>query len=230
MNREASGLTAGLFVRYLLVQKPLPEMMHIRAESRPTQCVYCSSPILQRWGGRLRAVKDPHIHRALVYRYRCCQCRRTLRQAQGRLFRHYPEGITHAGQSRRLVQFAALCWVLGLSPRGNSAILSVWHSQSECLSNPLRGLPFPVALSHMSVWRDLQAQAVVLKRRLPGCGCWVWMGCIHVSPGRSNHSGERGLGQRPASGARGHPRERLVSGGQVAHTVRGCLGDGSVGE
>jgi hypothetical protein len=112
-------------------------------ENRPAQCVYCHSPILQRWGGRLRAIKDTHIRQALVYRYRCCQCRRT--------FRHYPEGITSAHQSQRLIVYAALCWVLGLSLRGASAILSA----------------FPVALCHMSVWRDVQAQAVALKRRLP---------------------------------------------------------------
>lgn len=38
------------------------------------------------------------------------------------------------------------------------------------------------------------------------------MGCIHVSPGRSNHSGVRELGHRPAGGARGHSRERLAGG------------------
>ena len=112
-------------------------------ESRPARCVHCGSPLLQRWGGRVRAIKDPHIHQALVYRYRCCQCQRT--------FRHYPEGITHARQSQRLIQFAALCWVLGLSLRATSGILSV----------------FPVELSHTSVWNDLQALSARLKRQLP---------------------------------------------------------------
>jgi hypothetical protein len=113
------------------------------AEKRPAQCIYCRSPLLQRWGGRLRAIKDTHVRQALVYRYRCCQCKRT--------FRHYPDGITSARQSQRLMLFAALAWVLGLSLRSASAILSA----------------FPVELSHMSVWRDVQAQAAALRRRLP---------------------------------------------------------------
>jgi hypothetical protein len=32
------------------------------SENRPAGCVYCDSPILQRWGGRLRGVKDTHVH------------------------------------------------------------------------------------------------------------------------------------------------------------------------
>ena len=113
-------------------------------ETRPAGCRYCASPVLQRWGGALRAVKDPHVKQALIYRYRCCQCKRT--------FRHYPEGLTHAHQSQRLVQLAALGWVLGLSLRGTSGILSA----------------FPVALSHTSIWWDVQALSAQLKRRLPG--------------------------------------------------------------
>jgi hypothetical protein len=62
---------------------------------------------------------------------------------------------------------AALCWVLGLSLRGTSGILSVWHSLCECLSNPHSGLPLPVELSHTSVWNDLQALSARLKRQLP---------------------------------------------------------------
>lgn len=113
------------------------------AENRPAQCVYCGSPLLQRWGSVERTVKDPHVHHALVYRYRCTEC--------GRTFRHYPDGISAARQSQRLVQLAALGWVLGLSLRGTSAILSA----------------FPVLLSHTSIWKDVQAQAVALKRKLP---------------------------------------------------------------
>jgi transposase-like protein len=113
------------------------------AENRPTQCVYCGSCLLQRWGSVAKAVKDPHVHQAIVYRYHCCQCQRT--------FRHHPEGLTAARQSQRLVVLAALCWVLGLSLRGTSAILSA----------------FPVLLSHTSIWKDVQAQAVALKRKQP---------------------------------------------------------------
>lgn len=113
------------------------------SESRPTQCPHCGRTILQRWGGRLREIKDTHVRQALVYRYRCSACRRT--------FRHYPEGVTHARQSQRLIQFSALSWVLGLSLRGTSAILSA----------------FPVALSHTSIWNDVQALAARLKRKRP---------------------------------------------------------------
>ena len=113
------------------------------AENRPSQCAYCGSSLLQRWGKVERAVKDPHVHQALLYRYRCTDC--------GRTFRHYPEGLTSARQSQRLVQLAVLCWVLGLSLRGTSAILSV----------------FPVELSHTSIWWDVQALSARLKRRLP---------------------------------------------------------------
>lgn len=113
-------------------------------ESRPKGCQYCGSPLLQRWGKVTKAVKDPHIQQALIYRYHCCECQHT--------FRHYPEGLTAARQSQRLVVLAALSWVMGLSLRGTSALLSV----------------FPVVLSHTSIWQDVQAQATALKRRLPG--------------------------------------------------------------
>ena len=117
------------------------------AESRPAQCPYCASPLLQRWGRVTKAVKDPHVQQAQVYRYRCCQC--------GRTFRHYPEGLTSARQSQRLVVLVALCWVLGLSLRGTSAILSV----------------FPVALSHEQlpqVYRRLEGILDDLNARLRG--------------------------------------------------------------
>lgn len=109
--------------------------VEVAAEGRPEECPYCGCPILQRWGGQLRSIKDPHEHEVLVYRYRCTDC--------GRTFRHYPEGIINAHQSQRLVQLAAVSWVLGLSLRGMSALLSV----------------FPVALSHTSIWSDVQAVA-----------------------------------------------------------------------
>jgi transposase-like protein len=48
-----------------------------------------------------------------------------------------------------LEQFAALCWTLGLSHRGVSLILSGWQ----------------VWLGHMSVWRDVQAEAGERKRQ-----------------------------------------------------------------
>jgi len=113
-------------------------------EDRPAHCPACGSSVLQRWGSVQRAVKDSHIHQAVVYRYRCTACQHT--------FRHYPEGLSAARQSQRLVQLAALCWIFGLSLRRTSAVLSV----------------FPVVLSHTSAWRDVQVVCAGLKRRMPG--------------------------------------------------------------
>ena len=109
---------------------------------RPRECVYCGSSLLQRWGGRVRNIRDTQVQQAVVYRYRCTDCERT--------FRHYPQGVTNAQQSQRLIQLAALCWVFGLSLRATTAILSA----------------FPVALSHTSVWNDVQALAERLQGKL----------------------------------------------------------------
>jgi hypothetical protein len=78
-------------------------------ENRPGHCPACDCPILQRWGSVEKAVKDPHVHQAVVYRYRCTACQHT--------FRHYPEGLSAARQSQRMVQFAALCWIWLLGRR-----------------------------------------------------------------------------------------------------------------
>lgn len=74
----------------------------VSSATRPTGCRYCANPVLQRWGGQFRAVKDPHVHQALIYRYRRTKCQRT--------FRHYPPGLSPARQSQRLIHLAALCW------------------------------------------------------------------------------------------------------------------------
>jgi transposase-like protein len=110
-------------------------------EDRPEQCPYCERETFQRWGQVKKPVKDTLVRSVKVYRYRCCHCRRT--------FRYYPEGLSKADQSERLKQFAAICWTLGLSHRGVSFILSGWK----------------VWLGHMSVWRDVQAEAGVRKRQ-----------------------------------------------------------------
>lgn len=104
-------------------------------ESRPSRCPHCGSGLLQRWGGTSKPVRDTQIRAVNVYRYRCTGCQRT--------FRHYPEGLSRADQSVRLVQLAAIGWTLGLSLRGMSAILSA----------------FGIALAHMTVWRDGQSIA-----------------------------------------------------------------------
>lgn len=104
-------------------------------EGRPSKCPYCEGETFQRWGQVSKPVKDVRVRTVKVYRYRCCHCRRT--------FRDYPEGVSCADQTERLKQFAAICWTLGLSHRGVSFVLSGWR----------------VFLGHMSVWRDVQAEA-----------------------------------------------------------------------
>ena len=106
-----------------------------KTEERPRKCPHCERETFQRWGQVKKPVKDVRVRSVRVYRYRCCHCRRT--------FRHYPEGISRADQTERLKQFATLCWTLGLSHRGVSLILSGWE----------------VSLAHISVWRDVQAEA-----------------------------------------------------------------------
>jgi transposase-like protein len=115
-----------------IVVLQLPDVKRGR-EVRPQKCPYCEGETFQRWGQVRKPVRDLHCRGVRVYRYRCCRCRRT--------FRHYPEGTSRADQSERLKQFAVVCWRLGLSHRGVSLILS--------------GLK--LSLSHMSVWRDVQA-------------------------------------------------------------------------
>jgi Transposase IS66 family len=109
-------------------------------EERPKKCPYCERPTFQRWGQVVKPVKDVRIRSVRIYRYRCCHCRRT--------FRYYPVGTSGADQTDRLKQFAAVCWTLGLSHRGTSYMLSGWG----------------VWLGHMSVWRDVQAEAGRRKR------------------------------------------------------------------
>lgn len=125
-----------------IVTLHLPDVK-AKTEGRPEKCPYCASQVLQRWGSNLKAVKDTHVEQATIYRYRCAECKRT--------FRHYPQGVTNAHQSLRLVVYAALCWVFGASLRKTSALLSA----------------FPAVLSHTSVWRDAQTLSASLKRSQP---------------------------------------------------------------
>lgn len=118
----------------------LPEVKVV-AESRPRACAYCKGEILQRYGGQIRRIRDPQVGEVLVYRYRCCNCKRT--------FRHYPEGIDQAQQSQRLRKLAALCWILGLSYRGIAAVFAV----------------FGVGIGRMTAWRDAQEEAGQKKRK-----------------------------------------------------------------
>jgi transposase-like protein len=126
-------------------------------QERPKSCRHCGGESFQRWGRVDKAVKDVRVRQVKVYRYRCCGCtpalaggarERTLRQAQGRLFRHYPEGNSRADQTERLRLMAVLLWKLGLSYRASSMILS--------------GLG--VVVSFITIWRDVQAEARRMKK------------------------------------------------------------------
>jgi transposase-like protein len=65
-----------------------------------------------------------------------------------RTFRHYPEGVDRARQTARMRALAAIGWILGMSYRGSSRYLSA----------------FGIALSRMSIWRDVQERAGQLER------------------------------------------------------------------
>jgi len=118
----------------------LPEVKR-KNESRPTKCPYCQGNTFQRWGKVRKRVLDNRIKTVWVYRYLCCNCRRT--------FRHYPEGVDRADQTKRLRKISAIFWELGLSLRNCQKALSAMG----------------VRLSHMSVWRNVQEQAELLAKR-----------------------------------------------------------------
>ena len=125
----------------------LPDVKR-KTEIRPQECPYCGGETFQRWGKVRKPVRDNRYRRVQVYRYRCCSCLRTPRQARGRLFRHYPAGVDRADQTQRLRKLVAIGWVLGMSLRGVVTFLSA----------------FEVNISHMTVWRDLQEQAKILEK------------------------------------------------------------------
>lgn len=122
-----------------IVVLKLPDVKRKR-EERPKQCPYCEGETFQRWGLFRKPVKDMHVRQIKVYRYKCCRCKHT--------FRHYPAGSTRADQTKRLRLFAVILWTLGLSHRASSFILS--------------GLQ--VSVSHMTIWRNVQAAAQAQKK------------------------------------------------------------------
>jgi transposase-like protein len=117
-----------------IVLLQLPEVKYCQT-ARPNRCPYCPGETFQRWGGNTREVQDPHLREVLVYRYRCCECHR--------VFRHYPEGVSRAKQTMRMMKMAAICWALGMSHRGVVVLLAM----------------FGIQLGHMTIWRDVQEQA-----------------------------------------------------------------------
>jgi transposase-like protein len=112
-----------------------------QTKNRPQQCPHCHGETFQRWGRVRKPVRDNRLRSVQVYRYRCCHCRHT--------FRHYPQGVDAADQTQRLRKLAAIYWVMGLSLR--SVVIAL--------------APFGITLSHMTVWRDLQEQATLLRQR-----------------------------------------------------------------
>lgn len=123
-----------------IVVLKLPNVKQKR-EERPKGCPYCEGETFQRWGQVSKPVKDIRVRNVRVYRYRCCQCKRT--------FRHYPEGNSRADQTERLRIFAILLWRLGLSHRASSLILSGLH----------------VLVSFMTIWRDVQEEVEQIQKR-----------------------------------------------------------------
>jgi transposase-like protein len=123
-----------------IVVLQLPEVKR-QNERRPKECPYCEGGILQRWGQVKKPVRDTKARHVRVYRYCCCRCKRT--------FRHYPDGVTQADQTKRLRVFAVVCWMFGMSYRKVSTILS--------------GLG--IALCPMTVWRDAQEQEKKLRKQ-----------------------------------------------------------------
>lgn len=108
---------------------------------RPGQCVYCGAGVLQGWGYQPKPVKDQFVEEVTARRYRCIECKRT--------FRHYPEGVTRADQTRRLSKLAAILWCFGMSYRQAAAVMKA----------------FGVQLSRSSIWRDVQALGDRLRQR-----------------------------------------------------------------
>ena len=90
-----------------------------KVEERPQKCSACGGETFQRWGRVSKSVKDTRVKKVQVYRYRCCGCKQT--------FRHYPEGVTQAQQSERLMKLSVIHVVTGieLSKRGDDPG-SVW--------------------------------------------------------------------------------------------------------
>lgn len=122
-----------------IVVLKLPDVKH-KTEERPRKCPCCEGKTFQRWGEVRKKVRDVRVRSVKVYRYRCCDCKRT--------FRHYPAGSSLADQTKRLEIFSVLLWTLGLSYRSAELILSGLH----------------VTLSHMSIWRNVQAENAKRKK------------------------------------------------------------------
>jgi len=81
-----------------------------KRDTRPQKSWYCQEGTFQHWAKVIKPVRDKCYRTVTVYRYPCCHCQRTFRQ--------YLAGINRADQSERMLKFAAIFWVLGMSFRG----------------------------------------------------------------------------------------------------------------
>lgn len=113
---------------------------------RPTACRWCQSPLLQRHQSVPKTVIDTQLRETQAIRYRCTACRRT--------FRHYPEGVSHYRQSRRVMGLAVLLWTLGLSEWGTSHVLHALEA----------------GIHRSSVHRDRLRAGALLQQRAPQAG------------------------------------------------------------
>lgn len=107
----------------------LPQLVDVSAD-RPTDCPYCGSQILQRWGPVTKPVTCGEDITLVIYRYKCMDCSKT--------FRHYPEEIDQSGFSQAIRSLAAMLSVMGYSSRRISVSFDL----------------FGVHVSHMTVWRE----------------------------------------------------------------------------
>lgn len=110
---------------------------------RPSRCPFCQHPYLSRHGTLLKPVTDTKLSVVQVVRYRCGGCHKT--------FRYYPEGVSRARQTYRLLELAALLYSFGLSC---SAAAHFLHLQEA-------------GIAPVTVWRDAQALGQRLRRRRP---------------------------------------------------------------
>jgi DNA-directed RNA polymerase subunit RPC12/RpoP len=122
----------------ILIQLPEVNYQH---KSRPEQCPYCGSQILQRWGRVTKPIKDRQDTMAVFYRYRCRDCKRT--------FRHYPKDVDRASHARGIRRLAALLWALGLSYREIIELLKKYE----------------ITLSVSTIWRESQELSAQLAER-----------------------------------------------------------------
>src|SRR5437868_12379486 len=122
---------------------------------RPQKCPnpQCNSKILQRWGIVSKPLRDTEWEEVQVYRYRCTKCKHT--------FRHYPDGVDMADQSKRLRCLAAMAWSMGLSLRGVGTIFSAFGQ------GPGKGL----GIGRSSVWRAVQEMADGLRSKAQAQQC-----------------------------------------------------------